>query len=142
MHDFQERVLHGLSQKSSFKMMVWGDDSEFKNLENQNKICSSLTEDEKNLETRLSKQDKQEIAEVTQLSVNDVNDVFAKYKQLKDFHKFLKDRRQRNDPMPESREDLMMIYRIERPSFMMKKPDKYKPVSPANMKAMKYRKHT
>ena len=34
LFDFHERVLHGLSQKSSFKMMVWGDDSEFKALEN------------------------------------------------------------------------------------------------------------
>ena len=61
-------------------MMVWGDDTEFKQLENQNKICSALSEDEKNFERRLSRSDKEEIAEVTQLNPNDVNDLLNKYR--------------------------------------------------------------
>lgn len=64
LHDFHERVLKGLQQKSSFKMMIWGDDVEFKVLESQNKICSAMTDDEKNEEKKLTKQDKQEVAEV------------------------------------------------------------------------------
>lgn len=58
LHDFHERVIKGLSQKSSFKMLLWGDDVEFKVLESQNKICSAFSEDEKNEEKKLSKQDK------------------------------------------------------------------------------------
>ena len=38
---------------------------------------------------------------------------------MKGFHKFLKDRRAKNEPMPESRDDLMEIYKVERPSFLM-----------------------
>lgn len=34
LHDFHERVIKGLQQKSSFKMLLWGDDVEFKVLEN------------------------------------------------------------------------------------------------------------
>ena len=35
LYDFHERVMNGLKEKSTFKMMVWGDDMEFKALENQ-----------------------------------------------------------------------------------------------------------
>ena len=80
-----------------------------------------MTEQEKNEERQLSREDKQEIAEVTQLKVNDINDVIFKHKELKDFHQFIKKRRAKNEPMPESSEDLMMIYRIERPAFIMGK---------------------
>mmetsp|Transcript_31125 Transcript_31125/g.47569 ORF Transcript_31125/g.47569 Transcript_31125/m.47569 type:complete len:129 (+) Transcript_31125:61-447(+) len=64
LHDFHDRVLKGLEQKSSFKMMLWGDDVEFKVLESQNKICAAMTEEEKNEEKYLTKLDKKEIAEV------------------------------------------------------------------------------
>ena len=33
LFDFHERVLHGLSQKSGFKQMIWSDDTEIKVLE-------------------------------------------------------------------------------------------------------------
>jgi hypothetical protein len=48
-----------------------------------------------------------------------VNDVLAKMKQMKGFHKFLKDKRGRNEPMPESSEDLMMMYKTEKPAFLV-----------------------
>ena len=99
--------------------MFWGDDTEFKALENQNKICSAMSDAEKNLQVRLDGKVKRSIAQVTSLSVDDVNDVVAKFKQMKGFHKFLKDRRARNEPMPESRDDLMEMYKIERPAFLM-----------------------
>ena len=46
-------------------MMLWGDDTETKALENQNKICSAMTDDEKNDETDLLRRSKVDIAEVT-----------------------------------------------------------------------------
>ena len=60
--------------------MLWGDDTEMKVLENQNKICSALSDAEKNEEVKIGREAKQEIAEVTQLNYNDVNDVLAKHK--------------------------------------------------------------
>ena len=60
-------MLKGLEQKSSFKMMVWSDDAEFKELENQNKICSALLPKEKTFKKVITKTDMAEIAEVTQL---------------------------------------------------------------------------
>ena len=60
-------------------MMLWGDDTEMKVLETQNKICCAMTDEEKNGEKKLMKDTKQEIAEVTQLSVRDVNDVLNKH---------------------------------------------------------------
>jgi len=44
--------------------------------------------------------------------------------------------------MPESREDLMMIYRIERPEFLMKKQNKWRRYAPKIHKMSVYRKHT
>ena len=123
-------------------MMLWGDDTEVKSLENQNKICSALTDAEKNEEVTLMKEHKQEIAEVTQLQVNDVNDVLGKHQQLKGFHKFLKDRRAKNEPMPESSEELMMIYKIERPEFLQNKPNNFKRYAPKVHAQSLYRKHS
>lgn len=80
MHDFHERVLEGLKQKSTYKMMIWGDDVEFAQLENQNKVISAMSEEEKNGEKRISKDVKQEIAEVTQMSLEDVSDTLRKYR--------------------------------------------------------------
>ena len=76
VHDFHERVMHGLKQKSTFKLMVWGEDAEVKVLEGQNKICSAMYDDEKNDPKRLVTSDKKkEIAETTQMQVSDVQDV-------------------------------------------------------------------
>ena len=47
--------------------MIWGEDAEIKVLENQNKICSSMYDDEKNDYKLLSRFKKQEIDEITQL---------------------------------------------------------------------------
>lgn len=46
-------------------MMVWGDDAEVKVLENQNKICSAMYDDEKNDLKLLNTEKKREIAETT-----------------------------------------------------------------------------
>ena len=76
VHDFHERVMHGLKQKSTFKLMVWGEDAEVKALEGQNKICAAMYDDEKNDPKRLVTPDKKkEIAETTQMQVSDVQDV-------------------------------------------------------------------
>ena len=76
MHDFHERVLHGLKQKSTFRLMVWGEDAEVKVLEGQNKICSAMYDDEKNDPKRLvTPETKKEIAETVQMEPKDVTDV-------------------------------------------------------------------
>lgn len=60
--------------------MVWGEDAEVKVLENQNKICSAMYDDEKNDMKLINSAKKKEIAETTQLQVSDVSDVLQKYK--------------------------------------------------------------
>ncbi len=83
VHDFHERVLHGLKQKSTFRLMVWGEDAEVKVLEGQNKICSAMYDDEKNDPKKMiSPEKKKEIAETCQMQVADVQDVLQKYYQL------------------------------------------------------------
>ena len=79
-HDFHEKVMQGLANTSNVKQMFFGDEMEKKTLEKQNKICSALTEDEKNGEVNLTREDKKEIAEVSQCTVDDVNDTLAKFK--------------------------------------------------------------
>ena len=41
----------------------------------------------------------------------DVADVLSKYKQMRQFHQWLKEKQGRNEPMPETRDELMMMYR-------------------------------
>lgn len=91
MHDFHERVLHGLKQKSTFRLMVWGEDAEVKVLEGQNKICSAMYDDEKNdPKSLVTPEAKKEIAETVQMDPKDVTDVLQKYYQLQQFHNYLR----------------------------------------------------
>ena len=63
---------------------------------------------------------KKEVAEAASVQLSDVEDVLDKYEELKDFHNFLRERKKQGLPMPESREDLVAIYKIERPAFLMR----------------------
>ena len=46
-----------------------------------------------------------------------------KKKYFTDFHAWLKARQSRGDPMPETMDELQQIYKIERPAFLMPKPN-------------------
>ena len=103
---------------------------------------SALSDQEKSIEQSINSAAKKEIAEVTQLETQDISDVISKYKQMNSFHKWLKERRAREEPMPETRDDLMMIYKIERPEFLMARPNKYKRLKPLDRLRATQRKHT
>ena len=103
--------------------MIWGEDQEIKVLEDQNKICSAMFDKEKSGEYEWDKETKTQVAEAASVQVSDVEDLLGKYKQLTDFHQWLLERRKNELPMPESQDDLMNIYRIERPAFLFKKED-------------------
>ena len=53
---------NALKQKSSIKLMLWGDDAEVKILENQNKVCSAMNDAEKTT-SKLHSEEKKEVAE-------------------------------------------------------------------------------
>jgi hypothetical protein len=64
-----------------------------------------------------------------------VIDVIKKFEQMKDFHVWLKDRQAKQYYIPETREELMQIYKVERPSFMMKRSgNTFRKYSKAQMK--------
>lgn len=48
-----------------------------------------------------------------------MQDVLSKYKQMEGFHRWIKGKHNKGEPMPESREELMQMYRYEKPSFLM-----------------------
>lgn len=100
-----------------------------------------MYDDEKNDITLLSQEVKKEIAETTQLHITDIQDVISKYKQMKGFHEWLKDKKAHNEPIPESREELMQMYRIERPKFLMESRQKQSPKK-GDMKIAVRRHHT
>ena len=85
-----------------------------------------MYENEKQKGYEWTKEGKQEVAEAASVQITDVDDVLQKYKQLQDFHGWLLERREAELPMPESRDDLMHIYRIERPAFLFQKQDRKK----------------
>uniref|UniRef100_A0A7S3JN92 Uncharacterized protein n=1 Tax=Euplotes harpa TaxID=151035 RepID=A0A7S3JN92_9SPIT len=116
----------GLKEKSTLKTMFYGEDVEIKVLEGQNKILSAMYDDEKTDPDKLSKPIQKEITEVTQMKMDDIADVMKKYNQLSGFHKFLIKRRERGEPMPENSDELMDIYRYERPSFLFDRNKKTK----------------
>ena len=102
-------------------MMVYGEDQEVKVLEGQNKVLCAMYDEEKSDPSKISKDIIREVCEVSQLKIDDVKDVINKYNQLKGFHKFLIKRREKGEPMPENSDELMDIYRYEKPSFLMNK---------------------
>lgn len=80
--------------------------------------------DEEKTTMQITSESKQEIAEAAQVTRADVEDVVQKHKQLQGFHVFLLQRKERGEPMPQTREELMQIYRIERPAFLAPKQHK------------------
>lgn len=79
-----------------------------------------MTDNEKT-GSNLNSEQKEEIAETAQVLKSDVEDVVQKYKQLAHFHSWLHLRKDKGEPMPETREELMHIYKVERPKFLMPK---------------------
>ena len=98
--------------------MIYGEDAEVKVLEGQNKVLSAMYDKEKSNPETLTKEIKTEIYEVSQMTKEDLDDVLRKFKQMQGFHKFLITRRERGEPMPETNEELIDIYRYEKPSFL------------------------
>ena len=47
--------------------MIWGEDQEIKVLEEQNKICSAMYDEEKSMQVEMSKEIKKEVAEAASL---------------------------------------------------------------------------
>lgn len=122
--------------------MIWGNDTEIQVLEGQNKICSAMFDEEKNdPKGMLTSEKKQEIAETTSMQVSDVQDVISKYFQMQNFHKYLKLKEQRKEPMPETRDELMQMYRVEKPAFLQPKMHK-KSFSRKQLKYTQRRHHT
>jgi len=122
------------------KMMIWGDDAEVKVLEGQNKVCSAMNEEEK-IYSKFTAEQKKEIAEAAQVPREDVEDVIQKFNQMQQFHEWLCLRRDRGDSMPETREELMQIYKVERPKFLTPKQHK-KSYARAQLKYSTRRHHT
>ena len=56
LHDFHERVKTGLKEKSTFKMMVYGEDQEVKVLEGQNKVLCAMYDEEKSDPEKINKE--------------------------------------------------------------------------------------
>lgn len=106
--------------------MFFGEDAEVKVLEGQNKVLSAMYDEEKTNPELLTKELKREVCEVAQVNIADVKDVFDKYKQLEGFHSFLIKRRDRGEPMPENNDELMDIYKYEKPAFLRQDDTKQK----------------
>ena len=91
IYDFHEKVIRGLQSKSGLKQMLFSDDTETKDLQTQNKICSAIYDSEKQ-SGYVSATAKKEIAEVSGATLEEVEDVFHKKKYFADFHAWLKAR--------------------------------------------------
>lgn len=64
LHDFHERVKIALKDKSTLKVMLFGEDAEVKVLENQNKILSAMYDEEKSDPKAITREKQKEICEV------------------------------------------------------------------------------
>ena len=75
--------------------------------------------DHEKTDSKIDNDNKIEIAETCQCTKADVEDVMQKHRQLQNFHQWLCNRKASGDHMPESRDELMQIYKIERPAFLV-----------------------
>ena len=119
MFDFHEKVLAGLKTKNSFSTYIYGDDKEMADLEIQNKIISAMYDEEK-AKGYFDSLSRKEIAKVAGVRGSEVSDTIRKFKHMRSFHNWLLRRQQQGDEVPESRDELNAIYRLERPAFLFK----------------------
>ena len=63
--------------------------------------------DHEKVDAKLSTESKRECAEAASVDMEAVDDVLIKHEQMANFHKWLQQRQERGDPMPETRDELM-----------------------------------
>ncbi|KRX07281.1 Signal recognition particle, SRP54 subunit, M-domain [Pseudocohnilembus persalinus] len=113
--DYKQRIIDGLTKlKKGLKAkFMTGNEQTEANLMMQKKIINAMYDDELVNSDLLKGDQKKEIAMITQYDVSDVNTVIKNYKHLISLHSWIRQVKERGDPMPATQEELMFRFRKE-----------------------------
>lgn len=115
--DYRQRVLDGLDklQKGITQKFFSGNEQTEASLVLQRKILNAMHEDELVNPDLLDADKKKEIALVAQCSPGDLNSMLKQYMNLKDIHTWLRNKKENNEQIPDTQEELMWLFKKERP---------------------------
>lgn len=115
--DFRQRVLDGLEklQKGFRFKLITGNEQTEASLVLQRKIMSAMHEEELLNPDLLDSEKKREIALISQCSMSDLNSLLKQFYNMKDIQMWLKTKKENNEPLPESQEELTWLFQKERP---------------------------
>lgn len=109
-------------QKGIKAKFMSGNESSEASLIRQRKILNSMTEDEMTDPfAHLNGLKKKQIAMVSETTVQEINAVLGQYEMMRDMQKWLRGKKIAGREMPQSQEELMITFQIERPISKEKK---------------------
>ncbi|CAK61042.1 unnamed protein product (macronuclear) [Paramecium tetraurelia] len=115
--DFRQRALDGLHKlKKGFKYQISsGNEETEQQLTLQKQVLNAMFDEELLSPDDLSGDQKKEIAMVAQVEVQQVNFVLSQYSQIRNMHSWVRDMKERGEPMPDNQEDMMYRYKRDKP---------------------------
>lgn len=116
LRDYRTHVVdHLKSQQSGFMKLLSGTSQEESEIIDSRKVLNSLKDEELLDHKLVDSEVRKEIAQVVQLSIQQVNKVMTAFKAEMKLHAYLKARKDRNEHLPETQEELQVMMRADRP---------------------------
>ena len=116
LKDFKKEIFtQDRKERNFFRKLFTEAQPEEIQLEKQKKILSSFKDEELAGSEKISGEVKSEVAQVAQANVTDVNEMLRHFNMQKKLHAYLKARRERGEYIPQTREELEIMMRTDRP---------------------------
>jgi len=143
LKDFKLEILQQAKQASTGIKKLWsGTQPEEAELLRMKKVMNALKEQELNESREVSDRVRQEVAQVVQLPIEEVNKVMKAYKFNRTLQGYLKQRREHNEYLPQTQEELTQILYTDRPPKSREQDfRRQKKYSRKMLKLMAYRKY-
>ncbi|OMJ85251.1 hypothetical protein SteCoe_13488 [Stentor coeruleus] len=116
LKDFKKELFtQDRKERNFFRKLFTEAQPEEIELEKQKKILSSFKDEELVMNEKISGEAKSEVAQVAQVNTSDVNELLRHFNMQKKLHSYLKSRRERGEYIPQTREELEIMMRTDRP---------------------------
>ena len=100
--------------------LLSGNEQTEANLKIQKTILNGFSDEELLDEKKINAEVRKEVAAVTQVNVSEINLMLKQYEFMKDMHAYLRKLKDRNEPLPETEEELTFLFKRDRPMNKIK----------------------
>lgn len=116
LRDFKREIMEQSKNSSSGFQKLWsGTQPEEAETLLFKKILNAFTPEELTSDSKFDSQTKQDIMQVAQVTAEDLNKVLRAYNFQKSIQSYLRARKEREEPLPETQDELTSMMRIDRP---------------------------